>query len=186
MSSLRDQLFKAGLVTEEQVKKSEEKPKRHKPNKKTTQPHRKQASQTGQKKKNKPKRELTDLEKFYRERSSEENKERQQEKKAKEAAALLKKENNMKIGRLVNENLLDVNNATERYNFIIGSKVKYAYVSAEQLEQLAEGKLALIFQKGKCRVISTETAKKVKAIDSKRLIIQQTPEQQSNQTEQQD
>ncbi len=174
MSSLRDQLFKAGLVSEEQVKKSEEKPKRPKPNKNTHKPHPKQT------KKNKPKRELTDLEKFYRQRSNEENKERQQTKKAKEEAAQRKKENNIKIGRLVNENLLDANNATERYNFIIGSKVKYAYVSTEQLEKLAEGKLALIFQKGKCRVISNETAQKIRDIDHNRLIIQQTPEKESN------
>ncbi len=174
MSSLRDQLFKVGLVSEEQVKKSEEKPKRPKPNKKINKPRQKQA------KKNKPKRELTDLEKFYRQRSNEENKERQRAKKAKEEAAQRKRENNIKIGRLVNENLLDASDATERYNFVIGSKVKYVYVSIEQLEQLAEGKLALIFQKGKCRVISNETAQKVREIDSNRLIIQQTPEKESN------
>ncbi|HFC91511.1 MAG TPA: DUF2058 family protein [Leucothrix mucor] len=172
MSSLRDQLFKAGLVSEEQVKKFEEKPKRPKVNKKINKPHHKKG------KKNKPKHELTDLEKFYRQRSNEENKERQQAKKAKEEAAQRKKENNIKIGRLVNENLLDASDATERYNFIIGSKVKYAYVSAEQLEKLAEGKLALIFQKGKCRVISSEIAQKVREIDSNRLIIQQTLEKE--------
>ncbi|MCK5917059.1 MAG: DUF2058 family protein [Cocleimonas sp.] len=175
MSSLRDQLFKAGLVTKEQVKKSEEKPKRPKINKKPNKP-----APQKQTKKNKPKRELTDLEKFYRQRSSVENKERQQAKKAKEEAAKRKKENNIKIGRLVNENLLDTNDATERYNFIIGSKVKYAYVSAEQLDLLAEGKLALIFQKGKCRVISNETAQKIREIDSNRMIIQQKAEKENN------
>jgi uncharacterized protein YaiL (DUF2058 family) len=173
MSSLRDQLLKAGLVTKEQVKKSKEKPKRYKANKKTHKPHRKQ---TGN---NKPEREPSDLEKFYRQRSNAENKERQLAKKAKKEAAQLKKKNNIKISRLVNDNKLDVENATERYNFIVGNKVKYTYVSTKQLEQLAEGKLALIFQKGKCRVISNETAQKVKEIDSNRLIIQQRPEQEN-------
>ena len=169
MSSLRDQLLKAGLVTKEQVKQSETKPKRSpakKPNNKTSK--RKQT-------KNKPKKELSDLEQFYRERTKAENKERQQAKQAKEEAARLKKERNIKISKIINENTLNIDDASERYNFVIGTTVKYAYVTADQLEKLAKGELALSFLKGKCRVISIETAQKIREIDDKRLLIQQKP-----------
>ncbi len=174
MSSLRDQLLKAGLVTEEQVKKAETKPKKRKqkPNKKIL-PNKKQINKA------KPKRELSDLEKFYRQRSTAENKERQAEKKAKEEAARLKKERNIKISRLINENMLSSNDASERYNFVIGTKVKYIYVNKEQLEQLAQGQLALTFLKGKCRIISADTAQKIKEIDNKRLIVQQLLKEES-------
>ena len=165
MSSLRDQLLKAGLVSTEQVKKAETKPTRKKNN--SNPPPKKQV------KKNKPKRELSDLEKFYRQRSTAENKEKQQKKKAKEEAAQRKKERNVKISRIINENMLPVENATERYNFVIGTAVKYIYVSTEQLDLLANGALALTFLKGKCRVISVETAEKIREIDTKRLIVQQ-------------
>ena len=166
MSSLRDQLFKAGLVTEEQVKQSENKPKRHQPSKKINKSHPKSVKKKTQKK------ELSDLEKFYRQRSTEENRERQRAKKAKEEAALRKKERNIKISRLINENMINVDHANERYNFMIGTTVKYLYVTNEQLEQLAKGKLALIFMKGKCRIIPPQTAEKIRTIDSNRLIIQ--------------
>lgn len=171
MSSLRDQLFKVGLVTEEQVKKSTIKtkpePKRHIASKKVK---RSQQQQSIQKK---PKRECSDLEKFYRQRSSVENKERQQAKKAKEEAIQRKKERNIKISRLINENMFKVNDASERYNFLVGTTVKYLYVSEEQQQQLADGKLALTFLKGKCRIISIETAANIREIDKNRLIIQQ-------------
>ena len=167
MSSLRDQLLKAGLVTEDQVKKAETKPKKK--------PRKRSANKSSTKKitKSKPKKEASDLEQFYRERAAAENKERQQAKKAKEEAARLKKERHAKISRLINENTLNVDDASERYNFVVGTAVKYTYVSPEQLEQLANGTLALCFLKGKCRVISAEIADKIREIDEKRLLIQQ-------------
>ena len=169
MDSLRDQLLKAGLVTAEQVKKSELKPKRTLSRKPNNQSSKKKIT------KNKPKKEYSDLEQFYRERAVVENKERQQAKKAKEEAAHLKKERNIKISKIINENTLNTDDANERYNFVIGTTVKYAYVTTEQLEKLANGALALSFLKGKCRVISLETAQKIREIDPKRLLIQQEP-----------
>ena len=179
MSSLRDQLLKAGLVTKEQVKKAETKPQLKRRNKNTS--HKINSSQKKQirKPKPKPKRELSDLENFYRQRSSVENKERQQEKKAKEERARLKKERNVKISRLINENMLAIDDPSERYNFVIGTAVKYIYVSTRQLDELADGKLALTFLKGKCRVISSDMAKEIREIDPKRLIVQQPLEQKN-------
>jgi uncharacterized protein YaiL (DUF2058 family) len=171
MNSLRDQLFKAGLVTAEQVKKSAEKPKRHQQNKKVNKPPQPKAA-----KPHKPKKERSELELFYRQRSNAENKERQLAKKAKEEAAQRKKERNIKISQLVNENKLNVDDASERYNFVVGTAVKYLYVNAQQLDQLADGILALTFLKGKCCIISIDTAEEIKKIDDKRLVIQQKPE----------
>jgi len=60
MSSLSDQLLKAGLVTEEQVKKATEKPKKHKPKNKSY----KKSQQN--KKTPAAKKESSDLAQFYK------------------------------------------------------------------------------------------------------------------------
>jgi len=138
MSSLSDQLLKAGLVTEEQVKKAEEKPKRHKSNnKKSQQPNKQQRVSA---KKPKPKKEPSDLAQFYKERASLERSEKQEAAKKKQEAARIKKETNAKINKLITENLLNDETADIRYNFVVGTTIKYLFVNEEQQQKLADGK----------------------------------------------
>ena len=85
MSSLSDQLLKAGLVTEEQVKKATEKPK--------FKPKKIAAKKTNKKIRN----EQSDLAKFYGERKQQENKEKQEKARKKQEAARLKKEMNESV-----------------------------------------------------------------------------------------
>ena len=159
MSSLSDQLLKAGLVTEEQVKESKEKPK-----KKFIQ--KKQAP----KKKN-DKKEQSDLAKFYQERSKIENKEKQEAARKKKEAARIKKETNKKINKLISENLLNDEKAEIRYNFVVGTTIKYIFVNEKQQQDLIDGKLAITFLGGKRSLIPIDIANMIIKINPSKIVI---------------
>ena len=118
-------MLKAGLVTEEQVKKAESKPKFNNKNKR---PDNAKSSQGGkQRKSTKPaakKRELTDLEQFYQARDKTDKAEKAEQEKQKKEAARLRKEKRAKIGALIKNNLVNDESAEHRYNFVVGSSVK--------------------------------------------------------------
>jgi len=155
MSSLSDQLLQAGLVTKEQVEKSAKKPQRN---------HKQRKSVTNKKPSNKKppvKKELTDLEKFYQEREKTERKEKQDAIRAKKQAARIKKETNRKINSLISQNLLNDETADIRYNFVIGTTIKYLFVTEQQQQGLIEGKLAITFLGGKRSLIPVEIARQI-------------------------
>lgn len=163
MSSMSEQLLKAGLVTEEQVKKVAEKPK-NKPNKRPASKLKKQV-------KNKGKREQSDLEKFYSLRSSEENKEKQEALRKKREAAQRKKEMNKKIGALVSKNILNINDAEIRYNFVVGTTIKYVFVTEEQQEKLARGQLAITFHGGQRCIIPSDIGTEILGINPNKIVV---------------
>ncbi|MEE9304220.1 MAG: DUF2058 family protein [Thiotrichaceae bacterium] len=166
-NSLRDQLFQAGLVTEEQVTKAE-KPKKKKPRtQKKTNPRRK----ANVKNKKNSKAPQSDLAQFYQQRTHEERKEKQQEEKQRQEAAQLKKERRQKIGKLIKENALKEDEGEIRYNFVIGTSIKYLFVTEQQQQQLSEGILAITFLGGKKRLIPTETGKQILEIDPEKTVI---------------
>ena len=177
MSSIRDQLLKAGLVTEEQVKKSEEKPKYN--NKKNNKPANKnKKSNTQSKKSTAPakKKELSDLEKFYKERESTEKAEQAEQEKARKEAARIRKQNRAKIGALIRDNMQNDEAADIRYNFVVGSSVKYLFVTEAQQDLLSAGKLAIAFLGEKRCLISPEVGEQIKAIEPSRIVILFEPE----------
>lgn len=169
MSSLSDQLLKAGLVTEEQVKKAEEKPKRHKPNNKKA--HNSNAQRRPVAKKPKHKKETSDLAQFYKERASLERNEKQEAAKKKQEAARIKKETNAKINKLITDNLLNDETAEIRYNFVVGTTIKYLFVNEEQQQKLADGELAISFLGGKRALIPTNIAKEITHINPNKIVI---------------
>ena len=164
MSSLSDQLLKAGLVTEEQVKKAAEKSS-YKPKKSF-----KKKATTPQKK-NKKQTESSDLAKFYAERKQLENKERQAAAHKKKEDARIKKELNEKTNKLISENLLNDESAEIRFNFIVGTSIKYLFVTEKQQADLADGKLAITFLRSKRSLIPLDIAKKIQAINPKKIVI---------------
>ena len=177
MSSIRDQLLKAGLVTEEQVKQSEAKPKpsgkkHHKPANKHNKPksHSKKPATPAKKK------ELSDLELFYKERESTEKAEQAEQDKARKEAARIRKQNRAKIGALIRDNMQNDESADIRYNFVVGSSVKYLFVTEAQQEMLSAGKLAIAFLGEKRCVISPEVGEQIKAIEPSRIVILFEPE----------
>jgi len=177
MSSIRDQLLKAGLVTEEQVKQAETKPKMHKKNKATVAKSKqgKNAKTSRPKPQSKP-RELTDLERFYQERESTDKAEKAEQEKQRKEAVRIRKEKRAKIGALIKSNMANDDTAEHRYNFVVGSSVKYLFVTEAQQEQLANGELAIVFLGEKRCLIPTEIGKQIKAIEQSRLVIFCEPE----------
>ena len=167
MSSLSDQLLKAGLVTEEQVKKAAEKPKRHKPNKSnaTKSPKQKRPAT------NTPKKEKSDLAQFYKERASLERTEKQEAERKKQEAARLKKETNDKVNKLLADNLLNDEAAEVRYNFVVGTTIKYLFVNEEQQQKLADGELAISFLGGKRALIPINIAKEITQLNPNKIVI---------------
>lgn len=177
MSSIRDQLLKAGLVTEEQVKQAETKPKVHKKNK--TAPSQSNHDKNKKPRSNKPqakKRELTDLERFYQERDTTDKAEKAEQEKQRKEATRIRKEKRAKIGSLIKTNLVNDEAAEQRYNFVVGSSVKYLFVTEAQQEQLAKGELAIVFLGEKRCLIPAEIGKEIKAIEQSRLVIFCEPE----------
>lgn len=178
MSSLRDQLLKAGLVTEEQVKQAETKPK---PSNKQKRSNKNNAKSS---KANKPKapnsqskqRELSDLERFYKERDSTEKAEQEEQARQRKEAARIRKQNRAKIGALIREGMQNDDSADLRYNFVVGSSVKYLFVTEAQQELLSAGKLAIAFLGEKRCLIAPEVADQILAIEPSRIIIRFEPD----------
>lgn len=167
MSSLSDQLLKAGLVTKAQVEKASEKPKKQKPhsNKSNKKSHQKP----------KAKKENSDLAQFYKQRASLERTEKQEVAKKKQEEARLKKETNNKINKLIKDNLLNDEEAEIRYNFVVGTTIKYLFVNENQQQKLADGELAISFLGGKRALIPTEIAKQITEINPNKIVIITTP-----------
>ena len=177
MSSIRDQLLKAGLVTEEQVKKAETKPKPNTKNKRTGKASTGQVGKQRKPQKQVPKkRELTDLERFYQERDKTDKAEKAEQEKQKKEAARIRKEKRAKIGALIKNNLVNEESAEQRYNFVVGSSVKYLFVTDAQQEQLAKGELAIVFLGEKRCLIPIEMGNQIKEIEPSRLVIVSEPE----------
>ncbi len=167
-NSLRDQLLKAGLVTEEQIEKATSNKKKKPHQKRTNHPKSKKvAPKTNQNKKS----ESSDLAQFYQQRAQLERKEKQEENRRKQEAAKLKKERRQKIGKLIKEHALDTEAGDIRYNFVVGTNIKYLFVTKQQQQQLAEGELAITFLGGKKCLIPVETGKQIIAIDPDKIVI---------------
>lgn len=180
MSSLSDQLLKAGLVTEDQVKKAAEKPKRPKPHNKshhkTNKNHSKDSNNNSQKRnKLTAKKETSDLAQFYNQRATVERTEKQEAAKKKQEAARLKKETNDKINKLLTDNMVNDETAEIRYNFVVGTTIKYLFVNEEQQQKLADGELAISFLGGKRALIPLDIAKQIKQINHNKIVIISDP-----------
>ncbi len=173
MSSLSDQLLKAGLVTEEQVKKAAEKPKRHHSNKpnKSNRNNVKRPNKPKSSIENKIKKEESDLAQFYKERASLERSEKQEVARKKQEAARIKKETNDKINKLLTDNLLNDEAAEIRYNFVVGTTIKYLFVNEDQQQKLADGELAISFLGGKRALIPVSIAKQITEINPNKIVI---------------
>ena len=161
MSSLSDQLLKAGLVTKEQVEKAAEKP---------APKHKKKPFKAKQKPVSK-KKEPSDLAQFYAERKTQENKEKQQEAQRKKEAARIKKETKAKVEKLISENILNDETAEIRFNFVVGTSIKYVFVTEKQQQSLIDGELAFTFLGSKRCLIPLAIAKEITTIDPAKIVI---------------
>lgn len=173
MSLMSDQLLKAGLVTEEQLEKASKRTANKQKNRTpVSREGKRKAGNKNRQSANSARREQSDLEMFYQMRSAEENKAGREALRKKKEAAQRKKEMNKKINRLILDNALEINESAEiRYNFVVGTTIKYLFVTPEQQEQLAGGELAITFLKGKRFIIPVETARQILEIDPGKMVV---------------
>lgn len=183
-NDLREQLLKAGLVTEQQVQKakSDKKPPKSASSKKkaASKPHKGKPakSRPPQAEKNQPtpakaqpeKSDDIDLAKAYSARAKEERRLKEEQEKAEREARQRRKENREKIRKLILENLQNDDKAEEPYNFQIGQNVKRVYVTATQKKQLAAGELGITFLEGKRCLIPEPIAREILALDAERIV----------------
>jgi hypothetical protein len=182
-NSLRDQLLKAGLITQEQIEQANQpKPKEAAPKaqsvKKAARPPQ-TTRPTAAKPPVKPKSIDEDLAKFYKERETIERNERLEAERQQRELAARRKAVRGQIQALINENLQNVADAEIRYNFVVGENIKYVYVTEAQQTQLANGELALTFLEGKRCIIPLETAQAITELDPDKIIIINQPETES-------
>ncbi|HHC74930.1 MAG TPA: DUF2058 family protein, partial [Thiothrix sp.] len=100
-------------------------------------------------KKPKAKNNEPNLANLYRQRAEVERKEKEDEEARRREQARIKKQTRKKLRTLVLKHLQNDDQASLRYNFVVGSNVKYVFVTEEQQNQLAAGELAITFIDGK-------------------------------------
>ncbi len=187
--SLRDQLLKAGLVTEAQIEKanqpkpafSQKAPPRDKAPRRENRPT--VVSEKPQRTENKaphpaPK-EKSDLEQFYAARAKTEREEREQAEQRQREIAARRKQTREQVAALITTNLQNVDDADIRYNFVVGDNIKYLYVTEVQQQALAAGELAITFLGGKRCLIPLDIAQQILALDPDKLIVINSPEESS-------
>jgi uncharacterized protein YaiL (DUF2058 family) len=159
-NALQEQLLKAGLATEEQLKKARKKPRRPPAGKTTKYAKSKPA-------KKRPEQKSSDLKKAYDARVKQEVDEKRQ----REKLAAQRKANRKKIRTLITSNTLNKASAETSYRFKIGQNIKNVYVTSEQQKQLLAGELAITFFDGKRCIISRKIANEILQLDPKKAIV---------------
>lgn len=187
--SLRDQLLKAGLVTEEQLEKANQ-PKpapRQQSQPRNPAPRRDNRPAVPVEKPPRPEtkaprptpKEKSDLEQFYAARAKTEREEREQAEQRQREIAARRKQTREQVAALISANLQNVDDADIRYNFVVGDNIKYLYVTEAQQQALAAGELAIIFLGGKRCLIPLDIAQQILALDPDKLIVINSPEEPS-------
>ena len=145
-NALRDQLLKAGLVNEKQVKKAEK--EKHKEN----------HGQQGR-----GKTDALNEAKLRSERAKQEKLERDRQLNQQRQAEAEKKALNAQIRQLVEQNRQPKGDGDTPYNFIDQGKVKRLYVSDQVRSRIANGQLAIVRLEKQYELVPAETAEKIQA-----------------------
>jgi uncharacterized protein YaiL (DUF2058 family) len=151
-STLREQLLKAGLVTEKQVKAVEQPQQKPKPQ------SRKQPPPVSEQK-----RAADQAAAAKAARDAQLNKQRQQAADAKARA--------LEIKALVEQNKLPKKLESEdRFNFVAGKKLRFILVDAAMREGLNKGTLCIIRYDGKSEVVPAAIADKIRERDERAVV----------------
>lgn len=177
MGDLKEQLLKAGLVSEEQVREAGRKPKgkggrgKAKPRKAPPKRHREKPARSSAE---------IDLAEAYRVRAREEREAREAEARARREAERRRKANRARIAELIREHAQNKDTAEHVYHFAVSGKVKQVHVTPGQLKALAAGELAITFLEGRRCLIAADIATQIEALDPDKLIVRHDPEQTSD------
>lgn len=146
--SLKEQLLKAGLVSQQQAKKAA---------------HEKRKEKDGGKQQQAAAEAARRAEAAKAERDRELNRQRQEEAERKANAAAIR--------QLIEANRLDKTDGEVPYNFTDGSKIRRIYVTAELHAQLIKGTLCIAKLGGRHELVRPEVAEKIQARDPSRVIM---------------
>ncbi|WP_089727674.1 DUF2058 domain-containing protein [Candidatus Thiosymbion oneisti] len=155
-NSLQDQLLKAGLVDEQQVKQ-------------VRSSKRKQGKQDGGKAKAEAegRRRAQQAAAEKARRDSELNRQRQEEARRKAEANELR--------QLIHTNRIPRGEGDIAYSFLDGGNIKRIYVTADQRSKLAQGNLAIVRQDTGFELVSPAIAERVRARDQRLVVLLNTP-----------
>lgn len=148
--SLRDQLLKAGLVSNQQVRES--KRNQHKKRK-----------QAGNKGKN---ADGISLAQAYGKRSQHEKLERDRELNRKREEAKRRKEIKARLRQIIVSNALNDKQAEIARHFEHNGKIRKIYLTTEQQKRLTAGRLGIVYFAGRYYLLDAERVDKVAAVDA--------------------
>lgn len=154
MAGLKDQLLKAGLVNEKQIKQAQKE-------KRKEQPHQSKASAAEEEKR----RQRAAAEKAERDRQL--NAQRQQEAEKKATAA--------QIRQLIEANRQPKEEGEAPFNFSDGGTVKRLHLSEKMRGQIVKGVLAIVRLDGKYELVLAEVADKIRQRDAAAVVLQNEP-----------
>lgn len=154
-NSLQDQLLKAGLVKQQQLKQAKSS-------------KRKQQLQRGKGKAD-PAEEQRRLE-AEKAQAQKAERDRELNRQRNEEARLKALEN--EVRQLIHENRLVRDRAEIAFNFTDGTALKRLYVTADQQRGLVGGKLALVRQDAFYELVDAEVAGKIRERDASRILVQ--------------
>lgn len=180
-NDLRDQLLKAGLVTEDQVAKAEQKrshtqgkpPKDRGARKKPVRKPRKRPTNKGSQ--GAGGAESADLAKAYAAREKAERREQEARAQAAREAEARRREVKGKLRELVERNQQNRDDADIPYRFTISGKVKQVYVTEPQRRMLAAGELCIALLDGKRHILTPEIGEQILALDPERVVVRHDP-----------
>lgn len=161
--SLKDQLLKVGLITEEQARKSTEKrrpssqQRKHKPKPRSGA----KASRGGGAAANTSGE--VSLSQAYAIRKKVEKQQAMEEAKRKAEDLKRRQEANRKLKQLMADASLNDKEASERRNYMYGGKIRHVYVTEQQQAAISDGQLGIVVYMGRAHIVSEETYLKVKA-----------------------
>jgi len=157
MSSLQDQLLKAGLSTKQKARQAN----------------------SAQRKKNKQKRSGVAVEKSLQEQVKQDLEKVKKEKLVKDTALneekkqqLADKENVLRIQQILQHHQIKDAKGESEYNYTFNNKIKKLFVNAVTHRALVNGRLALCGLAETSYLVTAETAEKVATLDAKVILVQ--------------
>ncbi len=161
-NALRDQLLKAGLVNEKQVKQA------------TKEKQKEAKRQHGQ-----VKSEVPDAEALRIQRAKEEKIERDRQINRQRQLEAEKKALLAQIRQLVEQHKHEKGEGDTPYNFVDQGKVKRMYVSEPVRQRIVAGQLAIVRLEKGYELVPPETAEKIKSRMADCVVVQNEPKRQA-------
>ncbi|WP_286234781.1 DUF2058 domain-containing protein [Thalassotalea sediminis] len=157
MSSLQDQLLKAGLATKQSARKANTEKRKKKKQQKSGQ-------QVGESLQEKVKQDLAKKQQEKLEKDAQLNAQRQQELKA--------KEDKLRIIQILEHHQLKEVDGDSVYNYTFGKTIKKMHLDTSSYNALVNGRLALCGIEDNTYLVTAETAEKVAALAPEVLLVQ--------------